>query len=263
MKSFIQSEISNGVATVTLCRAEKRNALNRELIEQLQQVIDQLKQDASLRIFKFAAEGSVFWCGDGSRPDCSSGRRLRMGVSSGWEDSKVYCQLLSNLFSLPVPTIVELQGPVLAGGVGLVLACDLLVASENVFFMLPEPVRGITAAIVTPMLVYRAGAGVASQLLLSGERITANRAWQVGLCHDVVQSDQLASRCDQLVSAILAGSKSAWAMTKQHLASCSNVDLLQQLENSIQVSASARETDDAREGLTAFLEKRKPAWQPE
>ena len=259
---FVQFEIIEGVATVTLSRPEKRNALNRVFIEQLLHVITRLKSDETLRVLKLAAQGTVFCAG----MDLSQ-MQERAAAGDGnqqWlEDSRIYCQLLSELFDLPVPTIAVVQGPVLAGGVGLVLACDLIVASEDAFFMLPEPIRGITAAIVTPLLVYRAGTGVAGQMLLGGERISAHRAEQVGIYYTTVSHERLPQRCDQLVSSILTGSKSAWAMTKEHLSDCSRFKVLEQLEASIQISATARETADAREGLAAFLEKRKPAWQPQ
>ena len=141
------------------------------------------------------------------------------------------------------------------------LACDLIVASSNAFFSLPEPMRGITAAIVTPLLVYRVGGGIAGQLLLSGERIPAERAFQLGLCHAVASPEMLDSRLSQLELAILAGSQSALSITKRHLQECAGSAVLAQLSKSVDVSAQARETSEAREGLAAFLEKRKPFWQ--
>ena len=143
----------------------------------------------------------------------------------------------------------------------MVLACDILIASENAFFMLPEPMRGITAAMVTPFLIHRIGAGPATYMLLSGERVSATRAMNFGLCHDVVPADQLDDRVDQLVTAILTGSQSALAITKRHIGRCAGANIQEDLQASITVSAEARETEDAREGLAAFLEKRKPAWQ--
>ena len=129
--------------------------------------------------------------------------------------------------------------------------------------MLPEPVRGITAAMVTPLLIQRIGPGPAAHLLLSNERMSSLRAMQLGLCYDVVAESELKDRVDGLVGSILSGSKTALAITKQHLEKCSDGILVEQIKSSVQVSARARETDDAREGLAAFLEKRKPAWQPQ
>lgn len=129
--------------------------------------------------------------------------------------------------------------------------------------MLPEPARGITASMVTPFLIHRVGSGPATYMLLSGERISSENARNFGLCHDVVTSAKLKARSQKLVNAVLTGSRSALAITKQHINQCAPTDVLADLKKSIHVSARARETEDAREGLAAFLEKRKPNWQPE
>lgn len=261
MDTFVKSGIHNGVGRITLSRPEKRNALKREFIEQLQQAIAQLKSETGLRVIGIEAEGKVF-CAGMDLGEMQERAKSPDGKQEWQKDSEAYCQLLKEIYSLPVPTMVVLQGPVLAGGVGLVLACDLIVASEDSFFMLPEPMRGITAAMVTPLLVHRVGAGTAGHLLLSGERMSARRAFQLGLCYDVVSSQDLAQRAETLMNSILTGSQAALAITKRHLAQCSNERLEDQIEMSVTISAEARETADAREGLAAFLEKRQPAWQP-
>ena len=140
------------------------------------------------------------------------------------------------------------------------LACDFVIATPEASISLPEPKRGITAALVTPLLSYRLGAGRAGQLLLSGEPMSAETAQQAGLYYDLVDVDQLPARAARLIQQCLTCSPSALAMTKQHLLKCAGSRLQQQLDDSIKVSASARETADAREGLAAFLEKRKPRW---
>jgi methylglutaconyl-CoA hydratase len=171
--------------------------------------------------------------------------------------------VLKAIYAAPFPTLAVVQGPVLAGGMGLILACDLVLAADAAFFSLPEPARGITAAMVTPLLIHRVGAGAAAFQLLAGQRISATTALTQGVCHEVVASAHLAERRDQWVEAILAGSPAALRITKQHLQHCAPRDVALMIDESIKVSARARETDDAREGLAAFLAKRKPNWQPE
>jgi methylglutaconyl-CoA hydratase len=179
-----------------------------------------------------------------------------------WQvDSELYADVLTRLFRLPLPTIAQVQGPTLAGGVGLVLACDLVVAAEDAFFALPEPVRGITAAIVTPFLTYRVGAGVAGQWLLSGQRIPAKIAATAGLCYTLAPATGLTNQVDQLVTDVLSGAPAALAITKRHWHDCSGATrVIEQAQTAIAVSAEARQTPDARVGLAAFLEKRPPAW---
>jgi methylglutaconyl-CoA hydratase len=259
MECFVKTDLQNGVGRITLDRPEKRNALTREFIEQLIAAVIQLRSDENLRVLVLEATGSVFCAGMDLGE--MQARAASADREQEWQrDSEVYCQLLSQIFGLEVPTVAVLSGPVFAGGVGLVLACDFLLASEEVFFMLPEPMRGISAAIVTPLLIHRLGPGPASQMLLSGEITSAPRGLQTGLCHDVVPLAELDDRAERLIKSILAGSKSALRITKKHLADCCGNDVLDQLKDSIRISATARETEDAREGLAAFLEKRKPSW---
>ena len=261
METFVKTSIEDGIGQVVLNRPDKRNALTRDMIQQLQAGFDTLAQNDSLRLIVLKAEGSVFCAGMdlGEMQD----RALSNDGQAEWQkDSEVYASCLQAIFEIQVPTIAVMQGPTLAGGVGMVLACDFILASTSSFFMLPEPARGITAAIVTPFLNFRVAPGVANHLLLSGERMNANRAFEVGLVYDVTALDELNDRAAKLINAILTGSRSALAITKSHLQNCLPFNLEQQLSHSIQVSASARETEDAREGLAAFIEKRQPAWNP-
>lgn len=262
METFVKSTIESGVGRVTLSRGEKRNALKRDFIEQIHQAVTQLGQDDSLRVLVLEAEGTVF-CAGMDLGEMQQRAQSESGKQEWQKDSEVFADLLAAVYQLPVPTVVALQGPALAGGVGLILACDFIVAADSAFVMLPEPMRGITAAMVTPFLIHRIGAGPATQMLLSGERVSAERCRESGLFHDVVDSENLKTRVDALVSSIMTGSKAALAITKKHVQTCGGSNILDMLDQSIKVSAEARETSDAREGLAAFLEKRKPNWQPE
>ena len=179
MESLVKYSVDEGIASVTLARPGKRNALSREFIEQLSQAVQQCEDDPSVRVLVFQAEGTVF-CAGMDLGEMQQRATSENGQSEWQRDSEVYADLLSRIFHLKVPTIAALQGPVLAGGVGLVLACDMIIATANAFVMLPEPMRGITAAMVTPFLVYRIGAGPATQMLLSGQQITANRCLELG-----------------------------------------------------------------------------------
>lgn len=262
MGSFVKTEIQAGVGRITLARADKRNALKREFIEQISAAVKELGQDDSLRVLVLEAEGTVF-CAGMDLGEMQQRAESENGKQEWQKDSEVFAELLLAIFHLPVPTIAVLQGPALAGGVGLILACDFVVASERSFVMLPEPARGIVAAMVTPFLVHRIGAGPASHLLLGLQRMSAQRANEVGIAYAVAAHDELAKEVNSLIESILQGSKSALAITKSHVQKCGEANLSTQLEQSIGVSAEARNSDDAREGLAAFLEKRKPYWQPE
>ena len=264
MTSFLKTSFDGQICRLLLNRPEKRNALNREFIAQLLDCVRASRQQEGLRLLLVQATGPAFCSG-------MDLEEMRLRAVSGdaeqeWqEDARIYAELLTSIYQLPVPTVAVAQGPAIAGGMGLLLACDLVVASEQAFFALPEPARGITAAIVTPLLMHRVGAGPATQLLLSGMRWDADHALNVGLCVDVVKPNQLTARVDELTRSILQGARSALAITKKQIASCvgdqQTDHLAAQLQQAVQVSAEARRTDDAREGLDAFLHKRKPTWQ--
>ncbi len=261
MSEFVSLSIDQGVARLTLDRPEKRNALRREMIQAMLDRVRQIADDDSVRVLVLAATGDVFCAG----MDLGQMQQRAADEDPAAEyqrDSEVYCELLTAIFQLDIPTIAVVQGAALAGGMGLVCACDIVILAETAFMMLPEPMRGITAAMVTPLLVHRTGPGPAGYMLLSNERIGSQTALRLGLAHDVVPPEQLESRVTKLVQSILAGSRSALAITKQHIGDCLPQPVVPLVRQSIEVSARARETDDAREGLQAFLEKRKPAWQP-
>ena len=258
--TLIKKSIESGVATVTLCRSEKRNALSRELLRQLSSAVSEVLEDQRTRVLVLQAEGKVF-CAGMDLSEMQARAESDNGQQEWMQDSKDYCELLVTLYTASVPSIAALQGPVLAGGVGMVLACDFVVAVEDAFIALPEPQRGITAAMVTPLLVHRIGAGRAGHLLLSGRRQSAADAAQSGLVYEVVSPDSLAESVKSLTESIRMGSPEALAITRRHLDEVGGHDLVARIRQSIEVSASARASDDAREGLAAFLEKRQPKWQ--
>jgi methylglutaconyl-CoA hydratase len=260
MSGFTSLAIDGGIARLTLNRPEKRNALRREIIESLLELVRQVAANESVRVLVLAATGEVFCAG----MDLGEMQERAAGKAAAAEyqrDSRVYCELLTAILELQIPTIAAVHGPALAGGMGLVCACDLVIAAESAFFMLPEPMRGITAAMVTPLLVHRMGPGPAGYMLLSEEKISAVDARRMGLCHDIVPLSEIDSRVNRLIRSILGGSPAAFAITKQHIRDCLSYDLVSLVRQSVDVSAQARETADAREGLAAFLEKRSPSWQ--
>lgn len=261
-ESLVEVSLADSVMRIVLNRPAKRNALTRELIRQLQQQADQARNDDRVRLIVLAANGPVFCAGMDLAE--MQNRAGDPDAQELWqEDTKVYRDLLVSLVTLPQPTLAVVQGPALAGGMGLAMACDLVLASEAALFGLPEPKRGITAAVVAPLVCYRGGISTASYLLLSGKNLSAEESFRRGLCHQVVKAEELQNSEMEWCRSILTGAPAALAATKRHLMSTSGSELIAQLDAGMKVSAEARETEDAREGLAAFLEKRHPAWSPE
>jgi methylglutaconyl-CoA hydratase len=258
---LVVTTASDGIVRLTLNRPQKRNALTRELLAELLARLKDVAARSDVRCLVLAATGPAFCAGmdlaqmreSAARPDA---------VQIWHADTALYHDVVTAIFQLPFPVLAVVQGPAVAGGLGLVLACDLVLAAESAIFALPEPKRGITAAIVTPLLVYRAGTAGASFLLFSGESIDSRAAQRIGICQSVVELAQLQTAADEQVQSILSGSPGALAITKQQLRASAAVDVLAQLKRAVTVSAQARETAEAREGLAAFLEKRPAPWQP-
>lgn len=249
-----------GISRIILNRPQKRNALTRELLKELREELRRLAESPNLRALVISATGPVFCAG----MDLSQMQQTAADprATDLWQaDAQAYRDVLAELFQLPVPTIALVQGPAVAGGFGLVLACDIVIASDAATFFLPEPQRGITAAIVTPLLVYRGGAALASYLLLSGRQIDAPTAHSRGLCHQVTSADLLERSAEEILESIMTGSPQALATSKKHLRDCAGPLVIAQLDAAVKLSATARETSDAREGLQAFLEHRTPSWQ--
>ena len=255
---LVQSD--RGVTRVSLNRPDKRNALSRELLADLLQTVSDAAADPGLRLLVLTGEGLVFCAGmdlaqmqeTASRPDAADVFR---------SDAQFYRDLVGRLIELPVPVLAVLPGPAVAGGLGLVLACDLVIAVETATFWLPEPRRGISAAIITPLLFHRCGLSASSDLLLSGRQIDSATALRYGVIHHAVPADQLAATEQHWIANILTGAPGALRETKRLLHSAAAwPQLSRQLDAAVEASASARETAEAREGLQAFTGKRKPVW---
>ena len=259
VEPLVKVEISEGLFRITLDRPAKRNALSRALVGQLTAAVARAAGDASTRLVVLAANGPAFCAG--MDLDEMQGRADAPNADDEWDkDASDYRDLLVAILKLDVPTLAVVQGPAIAGGFGLVLACDLVLASSAARFALPEPKRGISPAVVSPLLIYRIGVGPSTPLLLAGQVLTAEAALRVGLCHMVSPPEKLDASREELATPILAGAPQALAMTKRLVRSFALATLLEQLEAGRKVSAEARRTPEAREGLAAFLEKREPSW---
>jgi methylglutaconyl-CoA hydratase len=259
---LIETRVDSHIARIQLNRADRRNALSRQMLEELREAIRVLRGETTVRLVILGADGPVFCAGmdlgemldRADDPEAEEMWRL---------DTEIYAEVLTELLTWPVPTIALLPGPALAGGMGLALACDFVLADENAWFSLPEPRRGITAAVVTPFLIHRLGVGRATPILLGGRNLSAGEARAVGLVHAVTTP----ATADEILAdwrgTILSGGPEALARTKRVLLETAGTDLSAQLEFAREESAAARATDEAREGLNAFREKRPPAWAPE
>src|SRR5438552_12961789 len=257
---LVKLSIRDSTATVVLNRPEKRNALNRALLADLSQALDDLHLERRVRAVVLTGTGTAF-CAGMDLGEMRDTAKLERPHEQWQEDAVVYQELLTQMLHFPKPLIAAVNGPAVAGGAGLVLACDIVLAAEEAQFGLPEPRRGIVAGLVTPMLVFRIGAGHAARLLLTGTMIDAAEAQRIGLFHEVLKADHVWPRAHEVAAECARCAPEAIQLTKQMLNETVGEHLHTLLSAGAAVSATARTTEAAQEGLNAFLEKREPKWQ--
>lgn len=256
---LVKIHVHESTATIILNRPEKRNALSRALLADMALAFEDLRVERRIRAVVLAASGPVF-CAGMDLAEMLETSRASDALDRWHSDSVAYRDLLQMMLRFPKPLIAAVGGPALAGGAGLVLACDIVVAAESATFGLPEPRRGLVAGMVAPLLAFRIGAGQAGYLLLSAATVVAAEAQRMGLFHEVVSADHLWPRANQLAGECAACAPEALLLTKRMLNETIGEHLTTQLTAGAAVSATARTTEAAAEGLAAFLEKRSPQW---
>jgi methylglutaconyl-CoA hydratase len=245
-----------GVATITLNRPEKRNAISFELIDDLLGALDEVaKSDAIVLIL--TGTGKAFCSGmDLDNLKALLGRTPKQNL----QDSETMVRLFRSLYEFPKVTIAAVNGAAIAGGTGLALLCDFTLAIPEAKFGYTEVRIGFVPAIVSTFLLRQIGEKQARDLLLTGRIFDAHEALRMGLVSEVVPSDNLMSRSRELATILMENSAASLRATKKLLTDHARVELDAQIDAAVRENASIRTTADFREGITSFLEKRKPMW---
>lgn len=251
-------EHAGPVATVWMNRAEVFNAFNEQLIDELTRACALLEQDASVRVLVLGGRGPHFSAG----ADLNWMRRAaQAGEQENLEDARRFAGMLHALSNLSKPTIARVQGAALGGGTGLAVACDMAVASSDAVFSTSEVKFGIIPAVISPYVLRAIGPRQALRYFQSAERINAERALAIGLVNEVAPVDQLDVAVAALVKPLLAGGPLAQKAAKDLIAAMHGRPIdAETLELTAQRIARQRRTDEARDGVSAFLDKRPPAW---
>ena len=245
--------------TIILNRPDVRNALSRLTIRELTQAFDEFHRTHGIRGIILAASGSTF-CAGTDLKELSEGVGDPEFFKQWHDDAKQVQGLLEKMLQLPVPIIAAVHGPVCGLGVALALAADMVVAAPEATVSLPEPKVGLVATQTAPLLSFRLGAGSAARLLLSGEAMDGNEALRMGLFHEVVKSDLVWVRAQELCSSAAEGARESLLLTKQLVNETIGESLKTFQAIAAANAATARTTEAAAEGVAAFLEKRKPQW---
>jgi methylglutaconyl-CoA hydratase len=254
-KTLLYSE-SNGIATITLNRPDKRNAISYELIDDVTAALKQASQ-SSAKVLILTGAGSAFSAGmDLENLKGLLGRTPEQNL----EDSQTMAGLFRALYDFPRPTVAAVNGAAIAGGTGLATLCDFTLAVPEAKFGYTEVRIGFVPGIVSSYLIANVGEKRARDLLLTGRLFSAEEAYRFGLVTEIVAPDQLMPRALQLASQLMENSPASLETTKRLLSSYTKEQLDRQLVSAIRENAAVRQTADFKEGITSFLEKRKPKW---
>jgi methylglutaconyl-CoA hydratase len=248
---------SNGIDTITLNRPDKRNAISYELIDDLVSALARAA-NSHARVMILTGAGSAFSAG----MDLENLKQL-IGLSDeqNLKDSRTMAGLFRALYDFPKPTIAAVNGAAIAGGTALAILCDFTLAVPEAKFGYTEVRIGFVPGIVSSYLIANVGEKRARDLLLTGRLFGAREAHELGLVNEVVEPDRLMHRAQELARQLLEISPASLRATKRLLAGFSRELLDRQIELAVQENAAIRQTADFKEGVTSFLERRKPVWK--
>ena len=259
MYNNILTEIGGGVGIITLNRPERHNAFDDALIAELSVAIDQMAADPAVRVLVISSTGKSFCAG----ADLNWMKRAAAyGSDENLRDSRVLAGMLRKLAQCPKPTVARIQGPAYGGGVGLVACCDVAIATFDAQFSLTEVKLGLIPAVISPHVIAAIGERYARRYMLTAERFSAAEAYRIGLLHELVTDDAaLDDAVGEIVDALLNNAPGAMAECKELITAVAWRPLSPQvLEDTAQRITRLRASAEGREGMSAFLEKRKPNW---
>ncbi len=254
----LRIEHHGGIARLTMNRPEVHNAFDDALIAELTAALEALSGDRSVRVVVLAAEGKSFSAG----ADLNWMRRMaEFSQEDNLADALGLGRLMKALDSLPQPTVARVQGAALGGGVGLVACCDIALASARAVFGFSEVELGLIPAVIAPYVVRAMGERQARRYFVTGERFDARRARELGLVHEVLDGEELDGTLQELLDALAANGPGAMVEAKRLAGFVARAPLDQtMLEETARRIAERRASAEGREGVSAFLEKRRPTW---
>ena len=255
---YLTLTVNAGVATVTLTQPEIRNAFSDEGIAEITKAFRIAGDRADVRAIVLAAEGPAFCAG------ANLNWMRRMADYSREEnvvDAGKLAAMMHTIYTCPHPTIARVQGDVYAGGMGLVAACDMAVAVDSAQFCLSEVKIGLIPATIAPYVLRAMGPRAAHRYFLTGERFDTAQALRMGFVHEVVAADDLDTAVDNLLKHLLQAGPAAVRACKKLVLDTAEREITAQLtQQTVEAIADIRASAEGKEGVQAFLGKRKPAW---
>ncbi|GAW97724.1 MULTISPECIES: enoyl-CoA hydratase/isomerase family protein [Colwellia] len=258
-KKVLYTVSDNGVATVTLNNTEKHNAFDDIIIKTLTDIFNDIAKRDDINIMVLAANGKSFSAG----ADLAWMKRMAgYSYEDNLKDATKLAQMLKALNFMPQATIAKIQGAAFGGAVGLASCCDIVIASNKASFCLSEVKLGLIPATISPYVVNAIGLKASRRYFQTAERFFADKAMQLGLVDEVVEAEELTPAVDKMIATLLNNSPQAMRQAKQLAFDVAYQDINEQLlsDTSARI-ASIRVSSEGQEGLSAFFDKRSPAWQ--
>jgi methylglutaconyl-CoA hydratase len=259
MSEYILIANEAKIATITLNRPDKRNALNGQMIKELLHALTRLREDNDVRVLLLKGQGDHFCAG----ADIHWMQQIAAGPHGDNEiDALMLADLMYHVYSFPKPTIALAQGSTMGGGLGLLCACDITIGAENSNFGFSEVKIGIAPSVISPYAIAAIGERMAHYYFLTGERFSALDAKRIGLLHQVVDDELLLQAGKMLANTILQNGPQALMATKQLIRYVAKSNISPELsQKTAEHLANLRMAKEAQEGLQAFIEKRRPVWE--
>lgn len=249
-------EIANEIATITLDRPDKRNAISAQMIDDLLGALANAESSPA-RVAIITGAGKAFCAGmdlDGLRAVAGQSPEQNL------EDSQRMAKMFHRIYGFPKPVISAVNGAAIAGGCGIATLADFTLAVPDAKFGYTEVKIGFIPALVSVFLRRQVGEKTTRDLLLSGRIIDATEALRLGLVTEIVVPEKLVERARELAASLVASSPTSISRTKRLLLKYDEAEILKEIEQAVRENADIRSTNDFREGLSAFLEKRAPKW---
>ena len=257
-KFLIIDKDEQGVFSITLNNPKIKNALNPEMIKELKDILLILKVNSEARILSITGQGDVF-CAGADLEWMKASRNLTQKENK--KDALIFTELLEEINNFPKPTIALVNGHVFGGGLGLIAACDFVIANKDAKFCFSEVKLGIIPAMIAPYILRNIGYKQAKNLFLTGEVFNAEKALKIHLIDDCTERENLENIKNTLVNKLLIGSPNAQKEIKQFLAAINHKKINEDLINySAEKIAAIRISTEAKEGIDSFLGKKKAKW---
>jgi methylglutaconyl-CoA hydratase len=257
----LEVDVRNGVGLLVLARPEVHNAFDEALIAETTRALAAFERDDDVRAVVLLGAGPSFCAG----ADLNWMKRMAgYGHAENLADAMSLAHMLRTLYRMPKPTIARVHGAAFGGGVGLVACCDIAIASQQATFALSEAKLGLIPATISPYVVEAIGTRMARRYFLTAERFDAAEAYRIGLVHDIVLPAELDSRVNELLGALFLAGPQAQAESKALIRAVAHrpIDDGVIADTAARI-AKVRASREAKEGVAAFLGKRRAAWAPE